>query len=445
MTRPFDHVEPGTDEAVWRAAALWNGRPPLDLDVDHLIVLAAHPDDETLGAGGLLAAAERARVAVTVVIATDGERSPDTAGTGIRRRDESARALSMLAPSARVVFLGLPDGELREYRAQLARDVAAVVPRNGRTLIAATWWGDGHRDHRIVGEVAQEFAAPRVRVVGYPIWLWHWGDPGDIDPATWEVIALDPADATAKSAAIAAHASQVEGSAGEPPMLHGRMQAHFLRDVEVFIPAVAADAGASTPSVDVAEFDAFISRHDDPWGFESRWYEQRKRALLMAALPSTRARRALELGCATGLLTAELVTRADTVVAVDGSAEALRRAARRVDDGRVEFVLGVLPRDWPTGPFDLIVLSEIAYYFSDADQDRALAEIDAGLTADGALVACHWRHKIEGAPSDGDAVHARIARHAGLARAARYEEPDVVLEVFTRPDTPSLATREGLR
>lgn len=437
MTRPFDHLEPGTDEDIWRAAAPWQDRPTLDLEIDHLLVLAAHPDDETLGAGGLLVAAERAGVATTVILATSGELSPNAHGTGERRRGESDHAVGILAPSARVVHLGLPDGGLREHRVELAHALAARIPAEGRTMIATTWWGDGHRDHRILGEVARDLAGPHVRVVGYPIWLWHWGTPEDVDPTIWQVVPLDADARAAKASAVAAHASQVERSDGEPAMLHERMQTHFRRDVEVFIPSVG--------SVDVAEFDAFIARHDDPWGFESRWYETRKRALLMAALPVARARRALELGCATGLVTAELATRADAVVAIDGSAEALRRAARRVSDPRVEFVHGVLPRDWPAGPFDLIVLSEIAYYLSDADQDRALAEMDAGLTADGALVACHWRHPIAGAPSDGDTVHARIARHAGFARAARYEEPDVVLEVFTRPGASSVAAREGLR
>lgn len=445
MTRAFDHLEPGTDEAIWRETTPWGEAPALTLDVDHLVVLAAHPDDETLGAGGLLIAAERAGIPITVIIATDGERSPDVGGTAVRRRDESRRAVGMLAPSARVVHLGVPDGELREHRAELTREVATVIRADDRTLVATTWWGDGHRDHRILGEVAGELTGPLVRVVGYPIWLWHWGGPGDVDPTTWQIVPLDADARAAKALAISAHSSQLEGAGGEPPMLHAGMQQHFLRDVEVFIPSGAQPQPVSAESVDVAEFEAFISRHEDPWGFESRWYETRKRGLLMAALPAARVERALELGCATGLVTAELARRADTVVAVDGSAEALRRAAERVTDPRVEFVHGVLPRDWPAGPFDLIVLSEIAYYWSDADQDRALAQIDAGLAPDGALLACHWRHPIEGAPSGGDAVHARIAAHSGFARAARYEETDVVLEVFTRPGTPSIAMREGLR
>ncbi len=443
MTRAFDHLEPGTAEAVWRDTAPWQGCPFLDLDVEHVLVLAAHPDDETLGAGGLLVAAERVGIAVTVAIATDGELSPNTPGTGARRRDESTRAVGMLAPSARVVFLGLPDGGLRESRAQLSREIAGILPTGERALIATTWWGDGHRDHRILGEVAQGLAGPRVRVVGYPIWLWHWGEPADVDSLEWRIVPLDAEALVIKAAAIAEHRSQIEASAVEPAMLHDGMRSHFLRDVDVFIPSEASGWRADT--VDVAEFDAFISRHDDPWGFESRWYEKRKRALLMAALPTDRVQRVLELGCATGLVTAELAARADAVVAVDGSAEALRRAAERVSDPRVEFVHGVLPRDWPEGAFDLIVLSEIAYYLSDADQDRALAQIDAGLTPGGALIACHWRHPIDGAPSDGDAVHERIARRPGFARAARYEEVDVVLEVFTRPGAPSVAAREGLR
>lgn len=427
MSRPFDHREPGTDEDEWRDVEPWRGAAELVVDAERLVVLAAHPDDETLGAGGLLAVADRAGLEITVVIATDGERSPADPDTATRRRGESRRALELLARSARLVFLGLPDGGLREHRPLLATQVAAAVASDRRTMVATTWWGDGHRDHRVLGEVAYDLEAPGVRVVGYPIWMWHWGEPLAVDASTWTTLALDTETRTAKAAAIAAHASQLEGSGDEPPLLHARMRAHFTRDVEVFLEAARPPA-----SVDVAEFDAFFRRHDDPWGFESRWYEQRKRALLMAVLPQHHVGRAVELGCATGIITAELAARATEVVAVDGSEEALRRAAERVSAPGVRFVRGILPVDWPPGTFDLVVLSEIAYYWSTTDLDRALAAIDAGLASGGALVACHWRHPIEGAPSDGDAVHARIAAYPGWTRTVRHEEVDFVLEVYAR-------------
>ncbi|MBK0297255.1 hypothetical protein IAE22_36045, partial [Bacillus sp. S34] len=64
-------------------------------------------------------------------------------------------------------------------------------------------------------------------------------------------------------------------------------------------------------------FDAHYARKPEGWDFEGSWYERRKRAVTMAALPRERFRSALELGCATGVLTAELTERADTVLGTD--------------------------------------------------------------------------------------------------------------------------------
>ena len=76
----FDHRDPGTAEADWAASGLLERLRPLDLKgLRRLIVVAAHPDDESLGAGGLIAEAAALGVPVTVVVATLGEAShPDS-------------------------------------------------------------------------------------------------------------------------------------------------------------------------------------------------------------------------------------------------------------------------------------------------------------------------------------------------------------------------------
>src|SRR5205823_5271974 len=69
----FDHRDPGTPESAWQLPDLEPlGRPAAG---DRLVVVAAHPDDETLGAGGLIAGAHRAGAVITVIVATDGEAS----------------------------------------------------------------------------------------------------------------------------------------------------------------------------------------------------------------------------------------------------------------------------------------------------------------------------------------------------------------------------------
>ncbi|BDV29617.1 bifunctional PIG-L family deacetylase/class I SAM-dependent methyltransferase [Microbacterium terricola] len=449
MSIAFDHRDPGTDEQRWADAAPWAAAPELTLTADRLVVLAAHPDDETLGAGGLITVAAQRGVPVEVVCASDGEaagaggtRDPQLAMT---RRAETARAVALLAPDARVTFLGLPDGGLRENADALRRAVAATLQSGaGSTLVVAPWVGDGHRDHRVLGDIAAGFRSAAVEVLGYPVWLWHWGEPAEVDTTGWRVLPLSAATAAVKARAIACHATQLTpppASPGEPPMLSSSMLRHFQRPLEVFV--TSADERAD--AVGIAYFHDLYARHEDPWGYDSRWYEQRKREIVMASLPRPRFRRALDVACSTGALTAALRDRADRVVATDAVPTALDRARARIgDDPRVSFQNLTVPAEWPDGSFDLIVLSEVGYYLSRPELERVIDRIDGALTDDGMLVACHWRHPISGAPLGGDEVHDAIRARRTWETAASHLEPDFRLDVLARPGSPSVAAREGL-
>ena len=442
MSVAFDHRDPGTSEADWAAARLWARAAPLHASATRLIVLAAHPDDETLGAGGLIATAAAAGTDVSVIVATDGEASHPSSsmaeGLGVRRRLEVVAALRELAPGARLRFLGLPDGGLRESTAAL-RDALLLElgPLPHGVLLAVPWWGDGHRDHRIAGETALTLRGPGVHVIGYPIWLWHWGDPETIDavvePARWRMLPLGAGVADAKSAALARHVSQVaplSAAAGDEAILHDAMLAHFARPHELFIDTEPAPV---IGSADPARFDDYFRGRADPWGFETSWYEERKRAVLLAALPRRRFSRALELGCATGVLTLELAHRADSVLGVDASPAALMRARERaVGADAVSFECRTLPADWPEDSFDLVVLSELGYYWSADDLAAARARIAASLTRDGVVVACHWRHPMADAPLTGDEVHATLGEEASWTKTLHHLERDFVLDVFER-------------
>jgi LmbE family N-acetylglucosaminyl deacetylase len=495
----FDHRDPGTDEGVW-TAALRRDLPPLDLDVDRLIVVAAHPDDETLGAAGLLATAAVRGIPVDLVVVTDGEGSHPGSPThspatlALLRRRELRTAVETLGLDAEPLFLGLPDGGTDEYRHAVSAALGEALDRAGsdRVLVLSPWRGDGHRDHRVVGEIVEEVCTARdVRSRAFPIWLWHWGAPGDVPWDAVERLVLDTGARDAKTRALDAHASQLQPlspAPGDEPMVHPRMRAHFERDAEVFFapeprdgaavraateraapsdqpaPAAAEPApGPAEPAPDAAEpapgpaepapdatvgqayFDDIYARHDDPWGFDSRWYEERKRAALLAALPRRRYRATFEAGCSTGALTVELARRSDRVLAVDLAAAALERARRRMPtSANVELRRGTLPDDWPAGEFDLVVLSEVAYYWAGADLDRGLAAAVASLSDDGQLVACHWRHPVAEYPRSGDSVHDALAGRPDLVRLVRHEEEDFVLEVFARPGARSVATEAGL-
>jgi SAM-dependent methyltransferase len=193
-------------------------------------------------------------------------------------------------------------------------------------------------------------------------------------------------------------------------------------------------------------FDELYKRSDDPWKLREGWYENRKRALTLALLPRPRYRNAFEPGCANGELTAELAVRCDALLAVDLHETAVRLATRRVaalPQVRVEQC--TVPREWPTdaGPFDLIVISEFAYYLDAADLETLAARIAASLTTDGTLLACHWRRPFAEALQSADAAHALFDTRCGLSRLAHHDEADLLIDVWSR-DARSVAQREGL-
>lgn len=451
----FSHLDDGTTEDVWRDDGRIRTARPLDDDFDELLVVAAHPDDETLGAGGLIRRVHEARGNVTVVVATDGEashpNSPSHSRTDLSalRREEVVRAIHILAPEARVLFLGLPDGRLREHTASLkdglTEAVQALAAPADRVLIVAPWSGDGHRDHRVAAEAVARVANRRgLRHLGYPIWLWHWGRPENVAWDDAVVLALTPGERSIKAQALRTHASQMQplsDAPGDEPVVSEAMQAHFDRDTELFF-LEERDASESLPA---AWFEDFYARHDDPWGFETRWYEQRKRALLLASLPSQRLGRVLEIGCSTGHVTVELAPRADLVLGLDPSAAAVAAARARLGPvEHVTFEQSAVPGDWPPGTFDTIVLSEVGYYLSEADLHRTIELIEGALDASGCVVACHWRHPVAEYPLTGDEVHRALRSVHAWETLASHEEEDFVLEVFCRRPAISVAHREGL-
>ncbi len=191
-------------------------------------------------------------------------------------------------------------------------------------------------------------------------------------------------------------------------------------------------------------FDAILEQAD-PWGLESLWYEARKRDLVMAALPERRYARALEAGCATGMLTLRLAGRCDALLAVDLAARAIERTRARVTARKHVTVLqATLPHDWPCGKFDLIVLGELGYFFEPDAWQQTVRLAVAALAPQGTIVACHWQRPFVERRMSTRHVHAAIARQPGLHRHVRHIEPDFLLEVWSRDARP-LRIREASR
>ncbi|MBM9476367.1 PIG-L family deacetylase [Nakamurella flavida] len=449
----FDHRDQGTAEGLWREALPGLIGPLDDAGLEHLVVLAAHPDDESLGAGGLLARAAARGIDVTVIIATSGEGShPESpthtpAGLAEVREAEARAAVAVLAPTAALQFLRLPDGGLAGHAVELTRALERRVAAGGTgTWLAAPLRGDGHTDHDAAGLAAADVAERTgCALLEYPIWLWHWGSPGNALLTGAVALTLTGSELETKRRALQDYRSQVlplSDAPGDEAVVPPAFREHFDRDVEVFLVSglgagsrVAASGGArGGESLDRAFFDDFYTGGADPWGFEDRWYERRKRAVTLAALPRARFRRAFEPGCSIGVLTAELAPRCDELLSTDIAQAPLERARQRLAGSpHVRFEQRTVPRDWPAGLFDLIVVSEIGYYCSRADLAELVRRSAEALTPDGVLLTCHWRHPVADYPLRGDEVQAAFRASSGLTVIAEHVEADFRLDLLVRP------------
>jgi LmbE family N-acetylglucosaminyl deacetylase len=460
----FDHRDPGRDDETWRALPQWVTVPPLRLDESasatvpglhekRLVVVVAHPDDETLACGGLLARAAEHDVPTVVVIATDGEAShPDSpthppGALAARRRAEVAEAVQALHPTARLIRLGLPDGALAGHQDSLTGSLSTLV--DGATLLVSTWRGDGHGDHEAVARAASDVAARAgARHLEAPIWLWSWGQPGDVPWEECAVLPLTPGELLAKEQALACYVSQtspLSDAPGDETLLGARMLAAFRRAFETYVEHAPVPAERR----DVRRVFEQLHQDDaDPWRTRTSWYEERRRALVLASLPRARAGSVLEVGCSVGELTAALAERADEAVAVDVSEAALAHARQRCAGLPVRFERLEVPREWPAGEYDVVVLSEIGYFLSEADLVETLRRASGSLTPDGALLLVHWRHEVEDWALDGPAVHGLavpVAACQGLTVATHVVDDDVLLDLY-RPrerTSPAQAERTG--
>lgn len=436
MSAPqFEHDTPGTPAAEWDDAlgshALRLMRLPRSRH--RLVVVGAHPDDETLGAGGLVHTAARAGWEVEVVSATAGEgshpRSP-THGPGQLarvRRAELQSAVSVLAPEARVTCLDLPDGAVAEHLDEVVASLVRLVGTAGsEVLLCAPWRRDGHPDHEAVGRAAA-VAADRTDalLVEYPVWLWHWGHEDDVPWSSAVRLPLEDDARAAKRAAVAAHATQVRPlspAPGDEVLLDAAVLAHFDRD-EIFL----VDEAPGTDDV----LDQLHRDRPDPWDVESS-YERRKRAVTLASLPRERYGRVLEVGCSVGALALDLAQRADSLLAIDASPAAVGLAQRRTAAAsHVEVRVANVPHEWPEGRFDLICISEVGYFLSPQRLADVIDLARRSLTDDGHLVLCHWRHQPVGWPLDGPRVHEAFLA-TGAEVLVEHLEPDYLLHVLGR-------------
>lgn len=237
-----------TTAAEWRSHPSWG--TCLDLELvngegeayTRLVVVAAHPDDESLGAGGLIAMAHDAGLFVYVVLLTAGEsyahQKLGRHAVATLRLSEVQSAIDLLAPNAPVVFLGATDGEVARHEPEVATSLAELIGDGRRTLVVAPWRHDGNDDHDAAGRAAAEAARlSGAGIVEYPLWAWYRLRPEEAPWAKVRRVVITGTVREAKERAIAAHVSQVRADAVDrsAARLSQRVLAHYTGPVEHFV------------------------------------------------------------------------------------------------------------------------------------------------------------------------------------------------------------------
>lgn len=424
---------PITAPAAW-TEALHRHRPqPFDFaGCGPVVVVAAHPDDETIGAGGLLQALSAAGVDLSLVVATDGEAAYPGLDPAQRRdlararRTELRNALDAQGlGGVGVRWLGLPDSGLADRVDELTDQLTPLLADAEAYL--APWTEDPHPDHRAAGTATAAAAPATTRGWSYPIWTWAWLTPDD-PRIPWDrarAHELDPSARDRRRRAVGCFTSQVgPGPDGSAAVLSAGLLDHVDRGTDLVFRA------PRTTSAPVSRF-ADLYAGGDPWQGDS-WYERRKRAVVLSALPRERYGTVFEPGCGAGELSAELVTRTDRLIASDPVAAAVDRARARALTG-AGFTVAGLPGAVPDEPVDLAVFSEVLYYLDDRTVLDTVDRTRRVLRPGGEVVLVHWRGWPAEAPRDAAATHRLVRGHGQWQGVVSHVDEQFLLDVLRLP------------
>jgi len=163
--------------------------------------------------------------------------------------------------------------------------------------------------------------------------------------------------------------------------------------------------------IDVCGFEQKFRANIDPWNYARSPFERFKRTILLRACGHYMHGRGLEIGCANGETTRHLARICLSLVALDGSATALNEARKRLGvDGNVRFLKATVPEQMPRGAFDLIVISEIAYYLPQHKLTALGRKSIGALAPHGLIVILHHRRAFEDAAQLPRLAHQRLHR-----------------------------------
>jgi len=160
----------------------------------------------------------------------------------------------------------------------------------------------------------------------------------------------------------------------------------------------------STPS---SVFDEIFRDNPDPWEYTTKFYEITKFRATIQALPKVQFKNAFEIACAIGVITEKLAPKCDRLLSVDCSELGLVEARKRCSHlPQVRFEQMQIPQQFPTEKFDLILFSEVGFFFTMPDLLETKQKIIDALLPGGYLLMVHFRSTAAHYfIQDGETVH----------------------------------------
>lgn len=256
---------------VWRRRLLARARPVPDLAGRPVVVLAPHPDDETLGCGGLVVRAMASGASVRVVVVADGRhrKNPSDDLADVRAAEVRDAAAALGLPDAALAMWALPNGRLRDHLPEL-RDRLRELVTGTHSLVLAPSRDDVHADHLAVHEAVRDVveADAGLELWEYPVWAWtRWPwrpvpdarrrararltAPFTSPPGSPVVLRLDDEERRRKTSAIGRYDSQFGPGAGPRRAAGLALLQALPDDVEVFFRTRIPGPQASSEQVRV--------------------------------------------------------------------------------------------------------------------------------------------------------------------------------------------------
>jgi LmbE family N-acetylglucosaminyl deacetylase/protein-L-isoaspartate O-methyltransferase len=385
-------------------------------DLGKVMIVAPHPDDESLGCGGLIAQLRAQNAEVSILFMTNGEAShpnsivyPPNKLAELRKREANRAAEILGVKEDRLIFLNAGDGRLQnlENEDKVVEQLAVIINNEKPDTLFIPWRRDHHSDHlatnKLVYKATKEM---ELLIAEYPVWLWKkgrvedWPKNGEVLPYKLPVKSVK----TRKFEAIMAHASQTTRLINDDPegfILTQELLQPFLREYEYFF-----FPNKEKPSVDKSYFRELFLKDPDPWNFETSSYEKAKYENILKVLPSRKYRNALEIGCANGVFTSLFAPQCEQYLGLELDGKALEKAKERCAElSNCKLLQWDVKNGLPLGKYDIILFCEVGYYFEKKKLQQIFRSIYNALQPEGYLVMTHWTPFVRSYALTGLQVH----------------------------------------